>query len=106
MSSSAPTHPYPSPPSSSSPPPQTPDFSAYSLFDNHLYLISDSLNHQSIFDSVEFFDLIRVLGMRRKSFKVNIVAVTKVEPAKVVPQADRILIRLVALPKIMKSQCY
>ncbi|KAL9257174.1 10 kDa chaperonin 1, chloroplastic-like protein [Drosera capensis] len=39
------------------------------------------------------------LGLRRKSFRVNAVASVKVEPAKVVPQADRVLIRLVALPE-------
>ncbi|GKD84801.1 hypothetical protein Tco_1355955, partial [Tanacetum coccineum] len=38
------------------------------------------------------------LGLGRNSFKVNAIA-TKYEPAKVKPQADRVLIRLEELPE-------
>ncbi|XP_021756446.1 10 kDa chaperonin 1, chloroplastic-like [Chenopodium quinoa] len=39
-----------------------------------------------------------LLGLRRNSLKINAVA-TKWEPTKVVPQADRVLIRLEELPE-------
>ncbi|XP_030512354.2 10 kDa chaperonin 1, chloroplastic-like [Rhodamnia argentea] len=40
----------------------------------------------------------RLLGLRRSSLRINAVA-TKWEPAKVVPQADRVLVRLEELPE-------
>ncbi|XP_030514276.1 10 kDa chaperonin 1, chloroplastic-like [Rhodamnia argentea] len=40
----------------------------------------------------------RLLGLRRSSLRTNAVA-TKWEPAKVVPQADRVLVRLEELPE-------
>ncbi|KAL3742649.1 hypothetical protein ACJRO7_018032 [Eucalyptus globulus] len=40
----------------------------------------------------------RLLGLRRNSLRINAVA-TKWEPAKVVPQADRVLVRLEQLPE-------
>ncbi|RAL53985.1 hypothetical protein DM860_004456 [Cuscuta australis] len=40
----------------------------------------------------------RPVGLRRNSLRVNAIA-TKYEPSKVVPQADRVLIRLEALPE-------
>ncbi|GAB2290203.1 hypothetical protein Dimus_024485 [Dionaea muscipula] len=39
-----------------------------------------------------------LLGLRRNASRINAVA-AKIEPTKVVPQADRVLIRLVALPE-------
>ncbi|CAA0387598.1 unnamed protein product [Arabidopsis thaliana] len=39
-----------------------------------------------------------LLGIRRNSFRINAVS-TKWEPAKVVPQADRVLVRLEVLPE-------
>ncbi|XP_010691984.2 10 kDa chaperonin 1, chloroplastic [Beta vulgaris subsp. vulgaris] len=40
----------------------------------------------------------RLIGLRRNNLRVNAVA-TKWEPTKVVPQADRVLIRLEDLPE-------
>nr|UJT31625.1 CPN10-like protein [Salicornia brachiata] len=40
----------------------------------------------------------KLLGLRRNSFRINAVA-TKWEPTKVVPQSDRVLVRLEELPE-------
>ncbi|RVW67829.1 10 kDa chaperonin 1, chloroplastic [Vitis vinifera] len=47
----------------------------------------------------------RLLGLRSSALKINAIA-KKWEPTKVVPQADRVLIRLQDLPEVKKRPAH